>query len=106
MAERKQEKSATPQELSLCIANAPSTVLPDRCIIYQKKGKFGEALHGGSVGRKLVHDVAETKDEVNRHLQILGPEFEFKYHNTYSCYKRVDEMTEEPSDFTTNKPSM
>jgi len=121
MADRKR-RSTTPEGLNLRLKPSPAALHPDRCIICQKKGKSSEPLHGGATGRKRVRDVAEVKDDdVNKRLKILGPDFEFKYHNTYSCYKKytdvrnrstssnepaADEATEEVlSDSTIHKTS-
>lgn len=114
--------STTPGGINLCLTKStPSPVHPERCIICQKKNKKSETLHGGTIGRKRVRDAAEQKnDDVHKRLRTLGSDFEFKYHNSYACYKKYTDirnlsttseeqstsLDEEPaiSDSFSNKP--
>lgn len=113
-------KGTTPEGFNLRSSIlSPAPLHPDRCIICQKQGKISEPLHGGATGRKHVREVAEVKDDVSKRLKIVGLDLEFKYHNTYSCYKKntnvrsllttsedpaADEATEEVlADVTTHK---
>ena len=58
------------------------------------KLKTPERLYTGETGRKRLRDVAELDDVddeddvVNKRLKSIRSDFEFKYHNTYSCYKK------------------
>ena len=87
-------KKTTPEGLKLCSATAVSVpVSPDRCIIKfcqsATKSKTPERLYTGETGRKRLRDVAELKDDVvNKRLKSIGSDFDFKYHTTYSCYKK------------------
>ena len=61
-------------------------IYPTRCMICQKKNK--KPLSSGENGRKRVREVAENKkDIVYKRLKLIPPDFEFKYHNNYDCYK-------------------
>ena len=95
--------------------SGPSHPNPGKCIICQKDNKKCQSLQGGEAGRKRVREVAELKhDVVYKRLHILGPDFEFKYHNTYACYKqytdkrKLEDTGEQPhetvSDDTVEEP--
>ena len=60
---------------------------PSRCVIcYSKSNTKG--LHGGDIGRKRVWEIAEQeKDEDYKRLKMMPADWEFKYHNSYACYK-------------------
>lgn len=69
---------------------SPPTAAPqrDKCIICQQKGSTSKKLYGGELGRKRVREVAALKnDVVHKRLKLLEDNAEFKYHNTYACYK-------------------
>lgn len=84
----------------------------NRCIICQQKCKTTEKLYRGAIGRKRVREVAALKnDKVQKRLRLLGPDAEFKYHNTYSCYtsytdiRNLPTISEEPVDEETTEIS-
>ena len=89
MANADAEKTSLQDSLHLVISTSgPGSPNPEKCIICQKDSKKLQPLQGGEAGRKRVREVAELKhDIVYKRLHILGPDFAFKYHNTYACYK-------------------
>lgn len=70
--------------LNLQISKPESvTADPARCILSQKNNT-SERRSSGEVVRKRVL----RNDIVHKRIKILGPDCEFKYHNTYRCYKQ------------------
>ena len=66
---------------------------PNKCIICQKPESQREPMSGGIVGRKKVREAAERRnDNVHMRLKHLPSDFEFKYHNTYACYKKYTDV--------------
>ena len=66
---------------------------PNKCIICQKPESQREPMSGGIVGRKKVREVAERRnDNVHMRLKHLISDFEFKYNNTYDCYKKYTDV--------------
>ena len=112
MAEKSEINPSQLEGLNLII-NKPIPLPPNpaKCIICQKDGKKCEPLQGGETGRKRVRDAANLKhDVVQKRLSILGSDCEFKYHNTFACYKQytdkrnltsfIDEHTDEDYQMT------
>ena len=65
----------------------------NKCIICQKPESQREPMSGGIVGRKKVREAAERRnDNVHMRLKHLPSDFEFKYHNTYACYKKYTDV--------------
>ena len=97
MAKRKDTDALQLGGIHVLISKSPASPDLEQCIICQKKGKKFESLHSGGNGRKRVCDVAVLKDDiVNKRLKILGPNSTFKYHNTYTCYKRYTDIRNLP----------
>ena len=90
MAHSDAEKMTLQDSLHLVISPSGSGhPNPEKCIICQKDNKKLQSLQGGEAGRKRIREVAELKqDIVCKRLRIIGPDFAFKYHNTYACYKQ------------------
>ena len=69
---------------------------PSRCIICYSKTKT-KGLSGGAAGRKRVREVAEKEqDDVCKWLKMMPKDWEFKYHNTYACYKGYGDNRKHP----------
>ena len=105
MSSKKNKSVEVGVHLTVSKQNEPA-VYPDRCIICQKK-KPSESLHGGTVGRKRVREVAEqTDDDVHKRLKILESDYEFKYHNSYACYKNYTDARKNPASVSTDTYTM